>query len=117
MTGTAISAGGVDSAASAAREPSSPRDADPSVDAAAESAVDSTESIADALARRVELVMLATQSNQQRLQARLDRLRAEFNATAEERSERMREQNMLRDMAMEQAKADNEILKKYITMI
>ncbi len=73
--------------------------------------------LADTLARRAELVLLATQGEQQQLQAKLDRMRATFNAAQEVRSERLRQMNMLRDMAMEQAKADDEILKKYIAMI
>ena len=73
--------------------------------------------LADTLARRAEVVLLATQGEQQQLQAKLDRMRATFNAAQEVRSERLRQMNMLRDMAMEQAKADDEILKKYIAMI
>ena len=47
----------------------------------------------------------------------MDRMKADFNASQEERSEQMREMNALRDMAVEQAKKDDEILKKYIAMI
>ena len=87
------------------------------VDETGESASDTAVTMADALAKRAEIVLLATQGEQQQLQARLDRMRASFNATQEVRSERLRQMNMLRDMAMEQAKHDDEILKKYIAMI
>ncbi len=87
------------------------------LDDTAESVPDTAASLADVVARRAELLVLAAQTEQQALQARLDRMRATFNATQEVRSERLRQMNMLRDMAMEQAKHDDEILKKYIAMI
>jgi hypothetical protein len=87
------------------------------LDTTTDAVPDTAERMADALARRAELLLLAVNSRQHALQARLDKMRAEFNATQEERSEKMREMNMLRDMAMEQAKHDDEILKKYIAMI
>jgi hypothetical protein len=87
------------------------------LDDTAESVPDTAASLADVVARRAELLVIAAQSEQQVLQARLDRMRATFNAAQEVRSERLRQMNMLRDMAMEQAKHDDEILKKYIAMI
>jgi hypothetical protein len=87
------------------------------LDETAESVPDTAASLADVVARRAEVLVLAAQSEQQILQARLDRMRATFNAAQEVRSERLRQMNMLRDMAMEQAKHDDEILKKYIAMI
>jgi len=47
----------------------------------------------------------------------MDRMKADFNAAQEQRSEALREMNALRDMAVEQSKKDDEILKKYIAMI
>ena len=44
-------------------------------------------------------------------------MKADFNEAQEERSEMLREMNALRDMAVEQAKKDDEILKKYVAMI
>jgi hypothetical protein len=87
------------------------------LDETAESVPDTAASLADVVARRAEVLVLAAQSEQQMLQARLDHMRAAFNAAQEVRSERLRQMNMLRDMAMEQAKHDDEILKKYIAMI
>ncbi|MBD5634740.1 MAG: hypothetical protein IAI49_09705 [Candidatus Eremiobacteraeota bacterium] len=87
------------------------------LDETAESVPDSAATLAEAFSQRAEVLLLATQGHQQALQARLDRMRADFNAAQEERSERLREMNMLRDMAMEQAKHDDEILKKFIAMI
>ena len=90
----------------------------PAVDETAETMPD-TASTLDA--RRAgaarEILLVATQSAQQQLQARLDAMRARFNGAQEVRAERLRQMNMLRDMAMEQAKHDDEILKKYIAMI
>ncbi len=86
-------------------------------DETAESAPDSAATLAQEFAKRAAVVVLAQQSQQQMAQAHLDRLRANFNAEQEERSEALREMNALRDMAMEQAKKDDEILKKYIAMI
>jgi hypothetical protein len=87
------------------------------LDVTAEIPTDRVGSYADAIAQRSELFLLATQSRQQEQQARLDRMRANFNESQERRSERMREMNALRDMAIEQAKKDDEVLKKYIAMI
>jgi hypothetical protein len=86
-------------------------------DDTAEVPLDRVSSYADAVARRSELFLLATQARQQDQQARLDRMRANFNESQERRSERLREMNALRDMAIEQAKKDDEVLKKYIAMI
>ena len=61
--------------------------------------------------------MLAQQAHQQELQFKLDRMKADFNQAQEAHSEMLREMNALRDMAIEQAKKDDEVLKKYIAMI
>jgi hypothetical protein len=87
------------------------------LDDTAEVPPDRVGSYAAAITRRSELFLLATQARQQDQQARLDRMRANFNESQERRSERMREMNALRDMAIEQAKKDDEVLKKYIAMI
>lgn len=42
---------------------------------------------------------------------------AQFDEEMEERAELEREANVLRDMMLEQLKADDEALKKYIAMI
>ena len=42
---------------------------------------------------------------------------AQFDETMEERAELQREANVLRDMMLAQLKADDDALKKYITMI
>lgn len=42
---------------------------------------------------------------------------SQFDDDMEERSELLREANVLRDMMLEQLKADDEALKKYIAMI
>ena len=40
-----------------------------------------------------------------------------FNEMTDEKSEMMREGNVLRDVAMQQRKADNQITKEFIQMI
>ena len=87
------------------------------LDETAETVPDTAITLADEFSKRAEVLLLAQQSHQQELQARMDRMKADFNAAQEERSEMMREMNALRDMAVEQAKKDDEILKKYIAMI
>jgi hypothetical protein len=89
----------------------------PPLDDTAELPQDAVSSLAETVARRSEYFVLATQARQQEQQARLDRMRANFNEAQERRAERMREMNALRDMAIEQSKKDDEILKKYIAMI
>jgi hypothetical protein len=73
--------------------------------------------LSEASMRRV--LMLAAKQNEvdQETQVRLDRMRAEFDDSQAERAELMREANVLRDMAMEQQKRDDEILKKWIALI
>ncbi len=44
-------------------------------------------------------------------------MRVEFDETQAERAELLREANVLRDMALEQQKRDDEILKKWIALI
>lgn len=86
-------------------------------DDTAETVPDTATTLAQEYSRRAEVILLATASAQQTLQLRLDRMRADFNAQQEERSEQMREMNALRDMAIEQSKKDDDILKKFIAMI
>lgn len=78
---------------------------------------DQVTELAQAVAKRAQIMLLRTQSIQQDLQVRIDRMKADFNAAQEERSEQLREMNALREMAVEQSKKDDEILKKYIGMI
>lgn len=47
----------------------------------------------------------------------LDSQAQQFNQMTEEKSELMREQNMLRDVAMTQRKADDSITKEFVKMI
>ncbi len=93
-----------------------PTPTDPPLDDAADPR-DTIATMAQELSHRAAVIMLAQQTEQQVLQAKLDRMKADFNATQEEHTERLREMNALRDMALEQAKKDDEVLKKYIAMI
>jgi len=94
-----------------------PPAAAPPLDATSEGPSDAVNALAEAVSRRTEMLMLAQQSQQAQLQLRLDRMRMQFNAAQEHRAERLREANVLRDMALEQAKKDDEVLKKFIAMI
>lgn len=87
------------------------------LDEMADAPSDSVTTFAEQVSRRAAIVLLRQQSMQTDLQLKLDRMRADFNAAQEERSEQMREMNALRDMAVEQGKKDDEILKKFIAMI
>ncbi len=93
-----------------------PAPVEPSLDDAADPH-DTIGTMAQELSRRAAVIMIAQQTEQQVLQAKLDRMKADFNATQEEHTERLREMNALRDIALEQAKKDDEVLKKYIAMI
>jgi len=97
--------------------PPVPGDVPANIDDASESAPDTAATLAEAFSKHVEVALLAQQARQQESQLRVDRMKAEFNQAQEERSEMLREMNALRDMALEQAKKDDEVLKKYIAMI
>ena len=103
--------------ASASVAPQLPAAAATPPDDTAETLPDTATTLAAEFSQRAELLMLAAQTQQQVLQARVDRMKADFNAAQEQRSEAMREMNALRDMAIEQEKKDDEILKKFIAMI
>ena len=96
--------------------PASPAPESPALDDTAESGPD-TAATAAAFSKRAEVALLVQQARQQQVQGRLDRMKADFNQAQEERSEMLREMNALRNMALEQAKKDDEVLKKYIAMI
>jgi ribosomal protein L16 Arg81 hydroxylase len=87
------------------------------LDVTAETVPDTAATVATALARRAELLVLARQSLLQEEEVKLDSMRDRFNAAQAKRAESLREMNVLRDMALEQAKKDDEVLKKYIAMI
>jgi hypothetical protein len=98
--------------------PSAPGAADgPPLDDTGDGVPDTAATVAQALSKHAGLALLAQQARQQEVQGHLDRMKADFNQAQEERSEMLREMNALRDMALEQAKKDDEVLKKYIAMI
>ena len=84
------------------------------LDVTAESLPD-TDVLADAVAHRAELMVVKQNAADEQL--RIDRMRAEFDNAQAERAELMREMNVLRDMALEQQKRDDEVLKKWIALI
>ena len=103
----------------AAGPPSSPAPSPAAIaplDVTAESLPD-TEALADAVAHRVELMVVKQNEADQESQLRIDRMRAEFDNAQGERAELIREMNVLRDIALDQQKRDDEILKKWIALI
>ncbi len=93
------------------------RDGIAALDDAADGHDERVDSLARAVSVRAQMILLRQQSIQQDLQLKVDAMRARFNAAQEIRAERMREMNALRDMAIEQGKKDDEVLKKFIAMI
>ena len=87
------------------------------LDVTAESVPDTAATLSEEAARRVETLLVAQHTQDASRQIRLDRIRAEFDADQAERSEYQREMNVLRDMALEQQKRDDEFLKKMIALI
>ncbi len=78
---------------------------------------DIPEVLTTALARRAELLLLVARERDQTQQAKIDAMRSEFDNEQQRRAELLREMNALRDMAMEQMKRDDEVLKKVIALI
>jgi hypothetical protein len=74
---------------------------------------DSTEAPAELEARIAALVARATTPEDEAL----ERQREEFDFVTRARAETEREINALRDMAMEQMKHEDELLKKWISLI
>lgn len=106
------------SAAKPAAEPkpvASPGDAP--LDDTAETAPDTAATVAEQLTRRTEALLLKLHEREALQQARIDRMKSDFDNAQAVRSELMREMNVLRDMALEQQKKDDEVLKKYVAMI
>jgi hypothetical protein len=76
-----------------------------------------TEALSDAIAQRAALMVVKQNEINEESQLRIDHLRSEFDDAQSERAELLREMNVLRDMALEQQKHDDEILKKWIALI
>ncbi|HMD03604.1 MAG TPA: hypothetical protein VKG44_11625 [Candidatus Baltobacteraceae bacterium] len=99
--------------------PSLPSDGPASapLDDTAETTPDTAASANQDLVRRAEAIMLKQRIEDQDREAHLDLVRSEFDYAQQQRAEFQREMNILRDMAMEQRKLDDEILKKWIALI
>jgi hypothetical protein len=78
---------------------------------------DIAETIADEIARRTELLMLAQRGKADAREFQIDRMRTEFDLHEQERAELLREWNVTRDAQMEQMKHDDDIVKKWIALI
>ncbi len=75
------------------------------------------ETLADEIARRTELLMVAQRGKADAREFQIDRMRTEFDLHEQERAELLREWNVTRDAAMEQMKHDDDIVKKWIALI
>ena len=78
---------------------------------------DMAETLADEIARRTELLMVAQRGKADAREFQIDRMRTEFDLHEQERAELLREWNVTRDAAMEQMKHDDDIVKKWIALI
>jgi hypothetical protein len=78
---------------------------------------DMAETIADEIARRTELLMVAQRGKADAREFQIDQMRTEFDLHEQERAELLREWNVTRDAAMEQMKHDDDIVKKWIALI
>jgi glycerol-3-phosphate dehydrogenase len=86
-------------------------------DVQAQPSADMAETIADEIARRTELLMVAQRGKADAREFQIDRMRTEFDLHEQERAELLREWNVTRDAAMEQMKHDDDIVKKWIALI
>jgi hypothetical protein len=104
--------------AGAAREPGTPGGkTDGPLDDTAEATPDTAATVAEELTRRTEALLLKLHEREALQQARIDQMKSDFDNAQAVRAELLREMNILRDMAVEQQKKDDEILKKYVAMI
>ncbi len=87
------------------------------LDVTAESVPDTSATLAAEIARRAAQLLVDEHEADTVRQVRLDRLKTEFDLDQQERAELLREMNVLRDMAIEQQKKDDELLKKWIALI
>lgn len=78
---------------------------------------DLASTIAEDIARRAELLMATQRRQADARELAVDTMRSEFDLHEAERAELLREWNLTRDMAMEQMKKDDEIVKKWIALI
>lgn len=78
---------------------------------------DLASTIAEDIARRAELLMVTQRRQADARELAVDTVRTEFDLHEAERAELLREWNLTRDMAMEQVKKDDEIVKKWIALI
>jgi hypothetical protein len=97
------------------RATASARSSSPATAAVAGVATDGDEALVPP-ALDARLAALAARANTPEDEA-LERERQEFDIVTEIRAETQRELNTLRDMAMDQMKADDELLKKWIALI
>jgi hypothetical protein len=87
------------------------------IDDASAAAERRLEQLADAVARRTQLRLLQEKAGDDARQAELDRLAQEFDFAQKERAELLREFNLMRELALEQIKKDDEAVKKWMALV
>lgn len=87
------------------------------IDGAATDAERRLERLADAIARRTQYRLLQQKAGADARQAELDRLQQAFDFEQKERAELLREFNLMRDLALEQVKRDDEAVKKWMALV
>jgi predicted secreted protein len=87
------------------------------IDDASAAAQQRLERLADAIARRTQLRLIQQKAGDDARQAELDRLQQDFDFSQKERAELLREFNLMRDLALEQTKKDDEAVKKWMALV
>jgi predicted secreted protein len=75
------------------------------------------ERLAEAIARRTQLRLLQEKAGDDARQIELDRLKQEFDFEQKERAELLREFNLMRELALDQMKKDDEAVKKWMALV
>lgn len=75
------------------------------------------ERLAAAIARRTQMRLLQEKAGDDARQIELDRLKQEFDFDQKERAELLREFNLMRELALDQMKKDDEAVKKWMALI
>ena len=100
-----------------AAAPAPPQDAPETGDDGRTHRIDADEQSREDPAVAAERQLVRRQMQAQAQELAMDRIRKTFDVHEAERAELLREWNAMRDLAMEQMKHDDEILKKWIALI
>ena len=79
--------------------------------------IDGDERTGASVAEQTERLLVRRHLETEAQELAMDRVRKAFDLQEQQRAELLREWNAMRDLAMEQMKHDDEILKKWIALI